>query len=408
MNAEAGGKKTGTQGVFPRARRIERLPGQFFAALVKKVMALRTDGHDPINLGQGNPDLATPPHIVAALAAAAREPWTHRYCLPFSGVPEVKQAVARWYRRQFDVTVDPETQVAVLFGSKAGLVELPLILLDEGQGCLMPDPGYPDYWSGVALAGGEPLPLPLDRRQNYWPDLDGLSPAVINRSRMMFVNYPNNPTGVTAPGGRFESLVSFAAQHGIALIHDLAYGMITFDGRKPVSFLQTPGAADVGLEIYTLSKSYNMAGWRVAFAVGNSDLVAGLNLLQDHMYVSLFPAVQMAAAAALDGPQDSVAELAATYQERRDVFVRPLQQAGWPVPMSGGTFYVWFPVPRTMDSVSFADYILSETHVVLAPGRGFGELGEGYVRVSLTEPAERLAAAAERLARLPVYDNRKA
>jgi aminotransferase len=384
------------------AERITRLPTQFFSSLVSRAASYIAQGFDVINLGQGNPDLPTPPHIVEALREAALDPSTHRYS-PFSGLPELKEAVAGWYKREFDVDLDPETEVAILFGGKTGLVEISQCLLNRGDVCLVPDPGYPDYWSGVALSGAEMVMMPLLAENDFLPDYSRLCAEDLRRAKLMFLNYPGNPTAAVAPRSFFEETVAFASRHEIVVAHDFAYGAIGFDGEKPMSFLQVPGAKEVGVEFYTMSKTYNMAGWRVGFALGNREVIRLINLIQDHYYVSLFAAVQRAAIAALNGPQDCVRELVQTYQKRRDTWIRGLREIGWDCQAPKGSFFSWLPVPPGWSSAKFADHLLEHAHLVVAPGIGFGPHGEGYVRAGLLAPEERLQEAVERLARLKLF-----
>ncbi|GGI97645.1 transaminase MtnE [Alicyclobacillus cellulosilyticus] len=384
---------------IPMADRMHRLPKQFFANLVARIEAKVRAGHDVINLGQGNPDLPTPPHIVEALRAAVLDPRTHRYS-PFTGLPALKEAVAAFYEREYGVQVDPTQEVAILFGGKAGLVELSEVFLNPGDAALVPDPGYPDYWSGIALAGAEMIPYRLEAGRGFLPDLARVPEADWQRAKLIFVNYPNNPTGAVADLSFYEELAAYARRHGVWVVHDFAYAAIAFDGFRPPSFLQVSGAKELGVEIYTLSKTYNMAGWRVAFAVGHPDIIAGINLIQDHYYVSLFPAVQLAACAALLGPQDCVRELAAVYQARRDAFVGALAAHGLACPPQPGSFFTWMPVPPGFSSSAmFADFLLDHADVGVAPGIGFGRGGEGYVRVGLLAPEARLVEAAERIAK---------
>lgn len=384
------------------ARRLQRLPTQFFSRLVATTQSLIAAGHDIINVGQGNPDQPTFDPIVERLCQVSRDPAHHRYG-PFDGLRVFKEAVAGWYHRRFGVSLDPQTEVCVLIGSKIGLQEISLCLLEQGDVCLMPDPCYPDYWSGVALAGAESVPMPLLAQNQFLPDFSALPADVLERARLMFLNYPCNPTGRVASAEFFSETVAFAAQHGITVAHDLAYGDIVYDGRKPTSFLQTPGAKDVGVEFGTLSKSYNMAGWRLGWVVGNPEIIAAMNLIQDHLNCSHFGPVQAAGAEALSPHLDgAVADLRDLYQERRDTFVRAARNVGWDAPSSPGTFYVWCPVPQGFTAAGFSELLLQEARVVTAPGIGFGPSGEGYVRVSLTVPASRLAEAAERIGRLNV------
>ena len=387
---------------FRASARLGRLPSHLFARLVATTGALQAAGHDVINLGQGNPDLPTPAHVVEAVRRAALDPATHKY-IPFGGLKLLKEAAAAWYDRQFRVALDPETEIAILIGAKLGLQEISLCLLDEGDTCLMPDPGYPDYWSGVALAGARSVGMPLRPDRGFLPDLSAIDKEVADAAKLMFLNFPTNPTGAVANRAFFAEVVRFAEAHEIAVAHDLAYGDIVFDGRERISFLQTPGAKAVGVEFCTLSKSYNMAGWRIGFAAGNRDLIAALNLLQDHLNCSQWGAIQLAAAAALTGPQDAVRELCAEYQRRRDTWVEASRAIGWQVSPSAGSIFVWCPVPEGFTSESFTDLLLRESHVVLAPGVGFGPAGEGYVRVSLTCSVDRLAEAAQRIGRLKVF-----
>jgi aminotransferase len=387
---------------FEPSEALQRLPEQFFAKLVKKAADLADQGHDVINLGQGNPDLPTPPHIVKAIQEASENPRYHKYS-PFQGFPFLKEAVSEYYKREFKVEVDPKTEVAILFGAKAGLVEISQCLLNAGDTVLVPDPGYPDYWSGVAMADAKMETMPLTREKDYLPDYDGLSEKVLDDAKLMFLNYPNNPTGATAPESFFEKTVELADRHNICVVHDFAYGEIGFDGDKPVSYLQMPGAKDVGIEIYSLSKTYNMAGWRVGFAVGNPSVIKSLELIQDHFYCSLFGGVQEAAAVALTGPQDCVDELVATYESRRKTLIEGLRNIGWKVEAPKGSFFSWLPVPDGFSSESFADLLLEKARVVVAPGVGFGKTGEGYIRVGLLDSEERLLEAVDRIDRLGLF-----
>ena len=277
---------------------MERLPTQFFSTLVGKVNGFIASGHDVINLGQGNPDLPTPSHIVQSLQNAALNPNNHKYP-PFTGKTELKEAICTWYRTEYGVTLDPEKEVAILFGTKTGLVEISQILLNQGDTALVPDPGYPDYWSGIAIAGAEMVPMPLDYSNEFFPDFSKITPNVCKNAKLMFLNYPSNPTGACATSSFFDDAIGFAEKNNIVIAHDFAYGAIGFDGHRPISFLSRPGAKDVGIEFYTLSKTYNMAGWRVGFALGNHELIQLINQFQDHYFVSLFGGIQDAAITAL-------------------------------------------------------------------------------------------------------------
>jgi aminotransferase len=381
---------------------MQQLPEQFFAALVKKANARAAAGHDVINLGQGNPDKPTPANIVKALQTAAENPLYHRYP-PFSGFPFLKEAIAKRYKEDYNVDLDPETEVAILFGGKTGLVEISQVLLNPGDVCLVPDPGYPDYWSGVALAGARMTFMPLRESNEWLPDYSAISDADLAATKLMFLNYPNNPTAATAPAAFYEETVRFAAKHGIVVASDFAYGAIGFDGQRPVSFLETPGAKEVGVEFYTLSKTYNMAGWRVGFALGNREVIRLINLIQDHYYCSLFGGIQVAAAEALTGPQQSVRELTAMYESRRNSLFAELNAIGWRAEPSRGSFFAWLPVPDGYTSAAFADKLLQEANLVVAPGIGFGTSGEGYVRLGLLTGEERLREAVRRIGALKLF-----
>lgn len=387
---------------FEQSETLKRLPEQFFARLVKKTQDLKKQGHDVIILGQGNPDLPTPEHIVKALQAGAEEPINHKYS-PFQGFDYLKEAVASFYKREYDVTVDPKKEVAILFGAKTGLVEVSQCLLNPGDLALLPDPGYPDYLSGIALANAATEFMPLLKENNFLPDYANIPDAILKQAKLMFLNYPNNPTAATATEAFFDETVELAKKHDMCVVHDFAYSAIGFDGEKPRSFLQTPGAKDIGVEMYTLSKTYNMAGWRVAFAVGNPSVIESINLIQDHLYVSLFGAVQHAATEALEGDQTPVRQLVETYESRRNCFIDAARDIGWDVTAPSGTFFAWLPVPDGYTSEEFADLLLEKAHVVVAPGNGFGATGEGYVRVGLLDSEERLQEAVNRIGKLNVF-----
>lgn len=384
------------------ADRMSDLPTQFFAKLVQKCNARIAEGHDVINLGQGNPDLPTPSHIVASMQQATANPQYHKYS-PFTGYRFLKEAITKRYFEDYQVELDPDSEVAILFGGKTGLVELSQILLNPGDVCLVPDPGYPDYWSGVALAGAKMVMMPLVEAHRYLPQYEAIAAQDLQQAKLMFLNYPNNPTAATADAAFYEQTVQFAKEHHIVVASDFAYGAIGFDDKRPVSFLQTPGAKEVGVEFYTLSKTYNMAGWRVAFALGNKEIIRNINLMQDHMYVSLFGAIQEAAAEALTGPQDCVHSLCETYEKRRNALFAALEQIGWQAKLPAGSFFAWLPVPEPYSSETFADLLLQKANVVVAPGIGFGTHGEGYVRLGLLAEEDRLVEAVERIGALNLF-----
>ncbi len=374
---------------------VQQLPEQFFAKLVNKLRTYQDKGHDVLNLGQGNPDQPTPDHIVKSLQEAAEKPIYHKYP-PFHGFEFLKEAVATFYKREYDVDLDPETEVAILPGSKTGLVELSQCFLNPGDVALMPDPGYPDYWSGVAMTGATMESMPLKREHDFLPDYDSISRETWEKAKLMFLNYPNNPTGAVADRPFFEKTIEQADRHDVCVIHDFAYGAIGFDGVKPLSFLQVPGAKDVGVEIYTMSKSYNMAGWRIAFAVGNRSVIEALEKIQDHYFCSIFGAEQEAAATALLESQQCVEDLRKTYESRRDLLVEGLKDLQYDVQPSHGSFFVWLKVPASYSSESFADDLLEKVGLFVAPGIGFGSHGEGYVRIGLNNSEETLKEALRR------------
>ena len=384
------------------SKKLQQLPPQFFAALVGKVNAALAEGRDIINLGQGNPDQPTPTHIIDALQVAANNPQTHKYS-PFRGITELRQAAADFYKREYNVDIDPNTEVAILGGTKVGLVELPLAVLNPGDYMLLPDPGYPDYLSGVALADVKFDTLPLHAENDFLPDYSALSEEVKKRAKLMYLNYPNNPTGGVATLQFFEQTVQFAKENNIAIAHDFAYGAIGFDGVRPPSFLQAAGAKDVGIELYTLSKSYNMAGWRIGFAVGNAKMIEAINLIQDHLFCSQFPAIQHAAATALNEEQTCVENLQALYEGRRNVLLQEAQKIGWDITAPKGSFFAWLKVPNGYTSEQFADLLLDKADIAVAAGNGFGEYGEGYVRVGLLVEEDRLREAMARIAKLGLF-----
>ncbi|MDF2067082.1 pyridoxal phosphate-dependent aminotransferase [Bacillus sp. Cr_A10] len=381
---------------------LKNLPTQFFATLVQKVALAVSEGRDVINLGQGNPDQPTPEHIVRALQDAATNPLSHKYS-PFRGINELKQAAADFYKREYNVEIDPYTEVAIMFGTKIGLVELPLAMMNENELMLLPDPGYPDYLSGVGLASVRFETMPLLEENNFLPDYSKLTEIQKEDAKLMYLNYPNNPTGATATKDFFEETVALAKEADIAIVHDFAYGGIGFDGQKPISFLQVKGAKDVGIEMYTLSKTYNMAGWRVGFAVGNPKIIEAINIIQDHLFVSLFPAIQTAAAAALNESQECVDELVSLYEGRRNALVNACSRIGWNVKAPKGSFFAWLPVAKGYTSQEFADLLLEKADVAVAPGNGFGSFGEGYVRVGLLVDEIRLVEAINRIEKLNLF-----
>jgi aminotransferase len=370
-----------------RPERLQRLPEQYFGALLARVVvAAASDGEPVVDLGRGNPETGPPQHVIDALAEGAGRQTAHGYP-PFRGLPELREAIARRYRDVYGVELDPSSEVAVIPGTKTAIVELSLVLADDGDTILLPDPYYPDYPSGPALAGAEIGYARLDPDRGWAPDFDA---APAEDVAAVYLNYPSNPCAATAPDGAFEQAVEFARATGAAIVHDFAYGDLVFDGREPQSFLATPGAKQVGVEMFSMSKSYGMAGWRLGFVIGNAEIVERINLLNDHCRVGVFRPAQEAAIAALTGPQESVAERRDTYQRRRDRVREAL-----PHTVCEGTFYVWFELPGDLTTES----LLTEHRLAVAPGEGFGPSGAGWARISLAVTDETLEVGLERLAR---------
>jgi LL-diaminopimelate aminotransferase len=381
------------------AERLRHLPPYLFAEIDRQKKEARARGADLVDLGIGDPDLPTPPHIIDALARAAGDPKNHRYP-DYEGLLAFREAAAGWYRARFDVALDPATEVLALIGSKEGTAHMPLAFVNPGDVVLVPDPGYPVYAAGTWFAGGEPYFLPLRAEREFLPDLDAVPPEVRRRARMLYLNYPNNPTAAGATREFFQEVVRFADRHGILVCHDAMYSELRFDGYDPPSFLQVDGAREVGVEFHSCSKTYSMTGWRIGFVVGNREALAGLGRVKTNVDSGVFQAVQEAGIAALSGPQDFVARARATYQERRDVVVAGLRKLGLPVTPPRATFFVWAPVPDGSDSRKWCSRLLQECGVVVTPGVGFGPSGEGYYRIALTVDRVRIAEAMERLGRL--------
>jgi L-glutamine---4-(methylsulfanyl)-2-oxobutanoate aminotransferase len=370
--------------VRPAPQRIRRLPEQYFTALLARVAEhAARDGEPLVDLGRGNPDVGPPPHVAAALDEWARRADVHGYA-PFAGLPELKEAIAARYRDAYGVEVDPEREVAVLPGSKTGLMEFAQVCVERGGTIVLPDPGYPDYFSAVALAGARLGTLPI--APDGTPDWEAAPPE----ADALYLNYPSNPAAVCAPAGVFEDAIAYAERSGALVLHDFAYGDLVFDERRPESFLAVDGARDVGLELFSMSKTYGMAGWRLGFAVGNAELVARIEDLQNHQFAGVFMPLQRAGIAALTGPQESVEARRATYERRRNRALAALQGIE---AHSEGTFFVWFRLP---DGIT-PQRLLEEDRVAVAPGEGFGALGAGWARLSLATPDDRLDLGLERL-----------
>jgi len=375
------------------ASRLERLPPYMFAELDRRIEEKRAAGVDVISLGVGDPDTPTPDHVVEALREAAADPATHRYPSYF-GMPELRRAIAAHYRERFEVDLDPDAEIQPLIGSKEGLAHLPIAFVDPGDETLVPDPGYPVYASSTTLAGGTPVGFPLSAERGFLPDLDAM--RVTGRTRILWLNYPSNPTAAVADLPFFERAVSFAREHDLLLVHDAAYSEMTFEGYVAPSILQAPGAKEVAIEFGSVSKTHNMTGWRVGWAVGSADAVGALAQVKTNIDSGIFDAVQRAAIAAVTGPQDHLERLRAMYQKRRDVVIATLNDLGWELEPPKGSFYVWFPTRDGMSSAEFCDLVLERTGVVISPGSGYGAGGEGFARISLTVSDDRLQEAMDR------------
>jgi LL-diaminopimelate aminotransferase len=378
------------------ARRIAAIPPYLFAEIDRRVAERRAAGVDVISFGVGDPDLPTPGFIVDELAAAARDPSTHQYP-SYYGLPGFRRAVAGFYRRRFGVELDPDTQVLPLIGSKEGIAHLPWAFVDPGDPVLVTEPGYPVYEVATILAGGEPVGVPLSAEDGWFPRLERVHGAVADRAKVLWLCYPSNPTGAVAELAQFEQAVRFCADHDVLLAHDNAYSEITYDGFVAPSVLQAPGALDVAVEFGSLSKIFNMTGWRLGWVVGNPVAIEALGRVKTNIDSGVFNAVQRAGVAALESGMPHLPELVATYQRRRDRIMEVFWEAGWKVDAPKGALYVWLPTPPGESSVDFTARLLDQAGVVVAPGSGYGPSGEGYIRLSLTIPDERLEEGCERV-----------
>lgn len=375
------------------AKRLDHLPPYLFARIDAMKAEKRAEGVDVIDLGVGDPDLPTPEYIVDALCEAARDPATHHYP-DYTGMLDYRKAVAVWYKNRFNVDLDPVTEVLALIGSKEGIAHVPEAFVNPGDIVLATDPGYPVYKTSTLFAEGELYNMPLREENDFLPVFDDIPSDVAKKAKLMFLGYPNNPTGAVAPREFFEEVVDFARDNEIVVVHDNAYSEVCFDGYKPFSFLEVDGAMDVGIEMHSLSKTYNMTGWRIGMACGNADIIAGLGRVKTNVDSGAFDAIQRASIVALTGPQDSVDDACRIYQERRDVLVNGLRELGFEITAPKATFYVWLKVD---DSMKFAAKMLNEAGIVVTPGVGFGENGEGYVRFAITRSIERIKEALERM-----------
>ena len=381
------------------AKRLGLIPPYLFAEIDRKVQEKKRAGVDVISLGIGDPDLPTPKRIVSVLQEAAADPANHRYPSYF-GLAELRAAIAHWYRERFAVTLDPDSEVLPTLGSKDGISHVPLALVDPGDVVLAPDPGYTVYVTGALMAAGEPYIMPLTAKNNWLPDLDAIPASVAERARLMWLNYPNNPTAAVADREFLERAVEFCHRHGMVLCHDAPYSEIAFRGYRPLSLFEIEGAKEIGLEFHSLSKTYNMTGWRIGWVCGRADLVRLIGQLKTNIDSGIFQAVQWAAIEALNGGEDETRAACEVYERRHRLVADTLNSLGWSIKPPRATFYVWAPVPPGYDSIGFAGHVLDEVGVNITPGVGFGTYGEGYFRLSVTAPDARLEEAMTRLRRL--------
>jgi LL-diaminopimelate aminotransferase len=383
-------------GIAQPSRRLEAMPPYMFAELERRIGEKRAAGIDVISLGIGDPDEPTYPYVVEAMQAAVADPSTHRY--PSNrGREEFRQALSEFYERRFGVAIDPDSEAMPAIGAKECIYNLCFAFLNPGDLALASDPGYPVYTGGPILAEAKPELLPLVPELGFAPDLDAVPAEVAAKAKLMFVNYPNNPTGAVVPEGFFERVVEFARAHEVLVVHDSAYSETTYDGYVAPSFLATPGAREVGVEVFSLSKGYNMTGWRCAAILGNAEAIQTYWRLKTNIDSGLFEAVQLAGAAALCGPREPLEQMNAIYLRRRDLVVAALREIGVEVSAPKGTIYVWAPVPEGHTSTSFAELVLEEAAVVVSPGSMYGPSGEGFFRISLTTPDDRIEEAVERM-----------
>lgn len=381
---------------FDEANRVKNLPAYLFARIERLIEEKQESGVDVISLGIGDPDLPTPGYIIDELKKEAENPANHRY--PSSvGMLSYRQAVADWYGKRFGVELEPKTEIVSLIGSKEGIGHISWCYLNAGDIALVPDPGYPVYAGGSILAGARPYYMPLKAENGFKPDLAAIPSDVAKKAKMMFINYPNNPTSATVEKGFYQEVVAFAREYNILVCHDAAYSEIAYDGYRPISFLETPGAKDVGIEFHSVSKAFNMTGWRIGWAAGHPDAVNALGRLKSNLDSGQFQAVQYAAIKGLSGSDGFIKDMCSIYQDRRDVLVDALNEMGWKLEKPKATFYVWAPVPAGYTSESFAETVIEKAGVVVIPGSGYGTEGDGYFRAALTISKERMLEAVDRL-----------
>jgi len=378
------------------SKRMDQLAPYLFVEINKKIAEKRARGEEVISFGIGDPDIPTPANVIDKLCEAARDPANHRYP-ETEGLPVLRQAIAGWYQRRFGVTLDPNTEVLPLIGSKEGIAHIAFCFLDVGDVALVPDPAYPVYAISTKLAGGEPYYMPLTEQNQFLPNLEAVPRDTLKRAKVLWLNYPNNPTGAVAELDFFNHVVEFARKNNLAICHDGPYTEVAFDGYKPVSFLQANGAREAGIEFHSLSKSYNMTGWRIGMAVGNATMIDALKRVKSNLDSGIPQAIQYAAIEAFNGPQEAITQHNNTYQRRRDLVVDVLNDIGCTVQPPKASLYVWARVPPGYTSMEFSANLLDQVGVLVIPGTGYGPSGEGYVRLSLTLPDAALVKALSRL-----------
>ena len=381
------------------AQRIETIPPYLFAEIDKKKEEAIKRGVDIINLGIGDPDQPTPNNIIEKLRESVKDPNTHNYP-PYQGTAEFRQTVALWYKNRFGVNLDPDKEVMALIGSKEGIAHIFLAFIDPGDFSLIPDPGYPVYKTATLFANGFPYIMPLLEENDFLPNLEEIDEEIAQRAKLMFISYPNNPTAAVANKDFFEKVVKFAKKYDVLVCHDFAYSEMTFDNYKASSFLEVDGAKDVGIEFHSLSKTYNMTGWRLGFAVGNKEAISALSIIKTNIDSGVFKAIQQAGIEALTGPQDNIEKMNKIYTGRRNVVINGLNKLGWNLKPTKATFYIWIPTLNKMSSTEFSNLLLEKTGIIVTPGIGYGEYGEGYVRIALTVEEKRLEEAIKRLENL--------
>lgn len=381
------------------AARVKGLPPYLFAVIDRMKQKAIARGVDLIDLSVGDPDIPTPRHIVEKMKMAVGKPEHHRYP-SYEGMLSFRQAIAGWYKKRFRVSLNPETEVLSLIGSKEGIGHIPLAFINPGDVVLVSSPGYPVYPVATLFAGGKAHEMPLVKENNFLPDLKAIPVSVRKKAKLMFINYPNNPTSAVADKMFYKEIINFAVKNNIIICHDAAYSEIYYDNKRPLSFLQLPGAKDVGIEIHSLSKTYNMTGWRVGFAVGNAKVIAGLGKIKSNLDSGIFQAVQEAGIEALKTKAPVLRKIRDTYQKRRDIFYRGLKDLGLEVEKPEATFYIWLKVPKGFDSTGFSALLLNKAGVLTTPGNGFGSSGEGYIRFALTVSAKRIREVVERIRKI--------